>query len=166
MTNRPSLAVTALKRGLMFLAIWMVLMPSLKPADLAFGALATFCATWTSLHLLPREAGHLRMRALLAVVPHFLWQSVLAGVDVARRALSPGMPMNSGFVSCAVGFPRGLARNEFASIMSLLPGSVPVGETEGAIVYHCLDVSEPLALHMAEEEQLLKAALVVGEAHD
>lgn len=166
MTDTPSLAGTALVRGLMFAALWLVLMPSAKPVDLAFGVFSSVAATWTSLHLLPREAGHLRLRALLAFVPHFLWQSVLAGVDVARRALDPRMPMRPGFVSCPVGFPPGLARNEFASIMSLLPGSVPVGETEASIIYHCVDVSEPLAQHMAEEEQLLRAALVVGQAHD
>ena len=164
MKDAPSLARTALTRGVMFMALWLVLMPSAKPVDLAFGLAATAGATWTSLHLLPRESGHVRFRALHGFVPHFMWQSVLAGVDVARRALDPRMPMKPGFVSCPVGFPPGLARNEFASIMSLLPGSVPVGETESAIVYHCLDVSEPLAQHMAEEEQLLRAALVVGEA--
>lgn len=166
MTLTPSLAGTALARGAMFLALWLVLMPSAKPADLGFGLVSTVAATWTSLHLLPREAGHVRFRALLGFVPHFLWQSVLAGIDVARRALDPRMPMQPGFVVCPVGFPPGLARNEFASIMSLLPGSVPVGETETAIVYHCLDVTQPVAQHMAEEEQLLTKALVAGEGHD
>jgi multicomponent Na+:H+ antiporter subunit E len=166
MTNAPSPAGTALTRGVMFMALWLVLMPSLKPVDLAFGLVATIGATWTSLHLLPREAGHVRFRALLGFIPHFLWQSVLAGVDVARRAFHPRMPMNPGFVSSPVGFPPGLARNEFASIMSLLPGSVPVGETEHTIVFHSLDITEPLAEQMAEEEKLLTKALVAGEGHE
>jgi multicomponent Na+:H+ antiporter subunit E len=50
--------------------------------------------------------------------------------------------------------------------MSLLPGSVPVGETEDTIVFHSLDISEPLAKHMAEEERLLAKALVAGEGHE
>lgn len=161
----PTLARAALERGMMFLAMWVVLMPSAKPGDLAIGLVATIAATWTSVRLLPREAGHVRFRSLLVFIPHFLWQSVVAGVDVARRALDPRMPLKPGFVDCPVSFPPGLARNEFASIMSLMPGSVPVGESDFAIVFHCLDVTQPLAQQMAEEEELLTDALVTGESH-
>ncbi len=161
----PTLARTALARSAMFFAMWVVLMPSAKPGDLAIGLIATVAATWTSVRLLPREAGHVRFLSLLAFVPHFFWQSVLAGVDVARRALDPRMPLKPGFVDCPVNFPPGLARNEFASIMSLMPGSLPVGELERAIVFHCLDITQPLAKQMAEEEHLLTGALVTGERH-
>ncbi len=161
----PTLARTALARGVMFFAMWVVLMPSVKPGDLAIGLVSTVAATWTSVRLLPREAGHVHFRSLLGFVPHFLWQSVMAGVDVGRRALDPRMPLKPGFVDCPVGFPPGLARNEFASIMSLMPGSVPVDESEHAIVFHCLDTDQPLAQQMAEEEQLLTEALVTGERH-
>jgi multicomponent Na+:H+ antiporter subunit E len=158
-----SLARTALVRGFWFMALWLVLMPSIKPADLAVGLLVTIAATALSLHLLPPSAGRVRFGALLGFVPHFLWQSVVAGLDVARRALSPSMPLNPGFTLCRVGFPRGVARNEFAAITSLLPGSLPAGEEEDAIVYHCLDVTQPVAAQIAEEERRLSAALISGE---
>lgn len=161
-----SVASTALARGLLFLALWLVLMPSLKLADLAVGAVAVLLATFASVRLMPPGAGHLRLGALLGFVPHFLWQSVLAGVDVARRALSPRMPLRPGFVVYPVGFRPGLARNEFACITSLMPGSVPVDESEDHIVYHSLDIGEPLVEQMAAEERLLEKALVEGEGHD
>ncbi|HKE92985.1 MAG TPA: Na+/H+ antiporter subunit E [Povalibacter sp.] len=161
----PSRSITALSRSVMFLALWLVLMPSVKPADLAFGLVATMAATWTSIRLLPREAGHVRFTSLLAYVPHFIWQSVMAGVDVARRALDPRMPLQPRFVVCPVSFPPGLARNEFASILSLMPGSVPVGESQDAIIVHCLDAAHPLMQQVAEEERLLASSLVAGESH-
>ena len=163
--TQPSLLRTALGRGLLFLILWVVLMPSAKAGDLAVGLIAVLLATWASLRLLPREAGRLRFGALLGFMPHFLWQSVLAGVDVARRALDPRLPLQPGFVNCEVGFPPGLARNEFASITSLLPGSVPAGDSEGAILYHCLDLGAPVAAQLAAEERRLVKALVVGERH-
>jgi multicomponent Na+:H+ antiporter subunit E len=156
---------TALTRGLWFMALWLVLMPSIKPADLFFGLLATIAATAASLHLLPRMAGRVRFVALFAFVPHFLWQSVVAGLDVARRAMSPAMPLEPGFALCRVGFPPGVARNEFAAITSLLPGSLPVGEEENAILYHCLDVAQPIARQVADEERRLTAALISGDRH-
>jgi multicomponent Na+:H+ antiporter subunit E len=164
-TGTQTLAATALTRGVMFLALWIVLMPSTKPGDLAVGLVTTCAATWTSLRLLPREEGYVHLRSLLRFVPHFLWQSVLAGVDVGRRALDPRMPLKTGFVDCPVSFPPGLARNEFTSIMSLMPGSLPVGESEDAVVFHSLDTDQPLAKQMAREEELLSSALVTGESH-
>lgn len=158
-------ARTALTRGLWFMALWLVLMPSAKPADLFFGSVATVAATTASLKLLPRAAGRVQFGALLAFVPHFLWQSVVAGLDVARRAMSPGMPLEPGLVLCRVGFPPGVARNEFAAITSLLPGSLPIGEETDAILYHCLDVAQPIAQQVADEERRLTGALISGDRH-
>ena len=162
----PSRRTTAVVRGLMLLVLWLLLMPSLKPADLGVGLVAVAAGTFASLRLLPPEAGHLRLGAVVGFLPHFLCQSVVAGVDVARRALSPRMPLKPGFIVYRVGFRPGLARNEFASITSLLPGSVPVGDSEDSMVYHCLDIGEPVAEQMAAEERRLQKALVAGERHD
>jgi multicomponent Na+:H+ antiporter subunit E len=163
MPDSPS--STALWRGLAFFLLWMLLMQSLKPADLVVGLLACVGATWVSLRLLPPSSGCLRFGRLLVLLPHFVWESVLAGVDVARRALDPGMPLRPGFVTCPLGFPPGFARNTFATITSLLPGSVAAGEVEGEIVYHCLDTSAPVVEQIWKEERLLARALVAGRHH-
>ncbi len=165
-TARPeSLLSTAAWRGTAFFLLWMLLMQSLKRADLAVGVLASVGATWVSLRLLPPSSGGLRFGRLLALLPHFVWESVLAGVDVARRALHPRMPLRPGFVTCPLGFPPGFARNTFATITSLLPGSVAAGEVEGEIVYHCLDTSAPVVEQIWKEERLLARALVAGRHH-
>ncbi len=156
---------TAFTRATAFLVFWIILLPSAKPADLVIGLIAVFAATWTSLVLLPPEAGRMRFGALIMLLPHFLWQSVLAGFDVARRAFDPRMPLRPGFVRCQLGLPRGLARNTFATITSLLPGSVPAGEEEGAIIYHALDTGVAVAEQIAAEERLLAKGLVVGQRH-
>ena len=155
----------ALWRGVSFFVLWMLLMQSMKPADLAVGALACAGATWTSLRLLPPASGRLYFGKLFSLLPHFLWESVLAGVDVARRALQPRMPLSPGFVSCPLSFLPGLARNVFATITSLLPGSVSAGESEGELVYHCLDDASPVVEQIWKEERLLARALVAGRRH-
>ena len=155
----------ALSRALCFIALWLILMPSVKPADLAFGLIATLVATQMSLRLLPPAAGRLRLGALLVFAPHFLAQSLLAGIDVARRALHPRLPLQPGVVVYRTGFPPGLARNEFAIITSLLPGSLPIDETEDGLVYHCLDITQPVLEQMADEERRLSGVLISGERH-
>lgn len=155
----------ALIRALCFFTLWIILMPSAKAGDLICGLIATLVATYMSVRLLPPAAGQVRLGALIVFVPHFLVQSLLAGIDVARRALHPRLPLQPGIVVYRVGFPPGLARNEFAIITSLLPGSVPIDETEDGLVYHCLDVTQPIAEQMADEERRLAGALISGERH-
>lgn len=157
--------LTALWRGTAFFLLWMLLMQSLKPGDLAIGAFACVGATWLSLRLLPPSSGCLHFGQLLALLPHFVWESVLAGVDVARRALHPGMPLRPGFITCPLGFPPGFARNTFATITSLLPGSVAADEAEGMLAYHCLDETSPVVEQIWKEERLLAKALVAGRRH-
>jgi multicomponent Na+:H+ antiporter subunit E len=156
---------SALARVTIYFVSWMILMPSLKLSDLAFGLLAAGSAAWMSIRLLPPQSGQLRSIMLLALLPHFLWESVLAGADVARRALDPKLPLNTGFVNCPINFPPGLTRNRFATITSLLPGSVAVDDTPDALIYHCLDISEPVVEQLYEKERLFSTALVVRRDH-
>jgi multicomponent Na+:H+ antiporter subunit E len=171
--DRPALLATKSKppvgivliRGAMLFGLWMVLMQSAKPSDVAVGALATVGATWASLHLLPPETGRVRFARLLVLLPRFLWQSLKAGIDVARRALAPSLPLHTGFVDYRTGFPRGQARNNFATITSMMPGTVPAGDGPDKIEFHCLDIEQPVVAQMAEEERLLAKALVPGKTH-
>lgn len=153
----------ALMRALMYFALWIVIDQSAKPANLAFGVLATAAATWASLKLMPPSLGSVRIGALMLLLPRFLWQSMIAGIDVARRAFAPRLPLAPGFVQYPTGLPRGAARNAFAAISSLLPGSVPVGETDTHIEYHALDLSQPVVEQLAAEEQAYAKALVAGQ---
>ena len=157
---------SALIRGAAFFALWLVLMQSLKPADLAIGVVAASLATWVSLRLLAPSAGRLRLGSLLMLVPHFLWQSVRAGIDVAGRALAPRVRLHPGFVRFPTDLPAGLARNTFTTITSLLPGTVPCGEEDGVLVYHCLDTTQPVVAQLSDEESRLAGVAVAGQSHD
>lgn len=157
---------TALARFAGLFALWVVLIRSAQPADLAVGALTAAVATWTSLRLLPPAAGRVKFAALAARMPRFLWQSVLAGIDVARRALAPSLPLKTGLLTFRTHLPRGQARNTFASITSLLPGTVPLADEEAGIVYHCLDTAQPVTEQLAAEEREYAKALVPGRAHE
>jgi multicomponent Na+:H+ antiporter subunit E len=47
----------------------------------------------------------------------------------------------------------------FTTLTSLLPGTVPTGEENGEILYHCLDVEQPVAAELAAEEAAIVRAL-------
>jgi multicomponent Na+:H+ antiporter subunit E len=156
---------TTLARFAGLLALWIVLIHSAQPADLAVGVLTAAAATWASLRLLPPAAGRIKFVALAARLPRFLWQSVLAGIDVARRALAPGMPLSTGYLAYRTNLPRGQARNAFATITSLLPGTVPAEDDASGILYHCLDTTQPVAAQLATEEREYAKALEPGKGH-
>ena len=161
----PSRSAAAGWRGLAFALLWLLLTRSLSPGDLLVGALTAGAATAVSLRLLPPTAGCLHFGRLLALLPHFAWESTRAGFDVARRAFLPRMPLSPGFVTCPLEFPRGYARNTFAAITSLLPGTVPCEESDAALVYHCLDDTVPVVEQLWQEERLFSRALAAGRRH-
>jgi multicomponent Na+:H+ antiporter subunit E len=153
---------TAFARFLALAALWLMLIDSVKPADLAMGAVTAAAAAWVSLRLLPPADGRIRFGALVARLPRFLWQSIVAGIDVARRAFDPRLPLATGFVRYRTGFARGPARCAFATITSLLPGTVPACEDDEGIEYHCLDISQPVAEELADEERRYARAIEAG----
>lgn len=159
-------ASVALVRAALLFGLWIVVDQSAKPGNLVVGVLATAAATWLSLWLLPPSMGRVRLAALLWLLPRFLWQSLRAGVDVARRVFHPDLPVHLGFVSYPVGLPRGSARNAFELISSLMPGSVPTDENEHAIEYHVLDTMQPVVEQLAAEEQVYSRALIPGRLHE
>lgn len=158
----PSGARAGALRAFAFAVLWLVLLPSAKAGDLAMGIAAVAGATWLSLHLLPPAAGRVRVGRLLLHVPRLLRESVVAGVDVGRRAFARKLPMRTGFVTHPTSLRPGVARNGFTAITGLLPGTVPAEDTGDAIVYHALDTAQPVAAALAAEERRLAPVLQPG----
>jgi len=146
-------------RAVTFLVLWLVLVGGVDPADRPAGILAIAAATWASLRLLPAARRRLSPTSLARLALRFFRQSIVAGVDVAWRALDPQLPLRPGFVTYAARLPPP-ALHAFCSLVSLSPGTLPTGRNEsGAIVVHCLDVGQQVAANLATDERLLTLAL-------
>jgi multicomponent Na+:H+ antiporter subunit E len=151
----------ALLRTAGFFGFWLLLARPLAFdwADLAVGLLAAALATWASLQLLPPGPLRLRYGALVRLVARFLWQSLVAGLDVARRVFDPRLPIKPGYLAYPVRIPDGPRRAAFGAFTSLMPGTLPVGtDPDGSLVYHCLDLDQPVASSLARDEALVAAA--------
>lgn len=152
-----NLVRAAVLRWVGYLVLWVALI-GLDPLDLVVGGFAAAVATWASLRQLRPGVHPVRPAAMPRLVLRFVWQSVSAGVDVARRAFSPSLPLKPGFVQYRTGYPRGPARNVFASISSLLPGTLAVRDDEQGLLYHCLDIDRPVTAELAAEETAVSRA--------
>lgn len=155
---KSRLAVATVRWALL-MALWIALMGVGKAADLLMGGLAALAASKVSLWLMPPSAQSINLLRLTLFLPHFLWQSVLSGWDVARRALAPKLPLRTGIIQYPVTYSAGYLRNTFASITSLLPGSVPCGESTQYLEYHTLDTSQDICAGLKIEERLLAPVL-------
>lgn len=158
-------ARAALSRGLVLFGCWLLLTgprafqapwtPADLAPDLAVGLLATAAALWVSLRLLPPSPRPIRYWALIRLVAHVLGQSMVAGLNVARRVFDPRLPIQPGFLAYPVRIPEGPARSAFGALTGLVPGTLPVGtDAHDALVYHCLDISQPVAAELTSDEDL------------
>lgn len=157
-------ALAALARGAGFFGFWLLLArpgtdapstPDLA-ADLVVGLLAAAAAAGVSLRLLPPARNRLHVGALARFAVHFIRQSMVAGVDVARRAFDPRLPLQLGYLAYPVRLAPGTGRAAFGAVTSLMPGTLPVGTAaDDALVYHCLDLDQPVAAGLARDEALL-----------
>lgn len=141
-----------------FLVFW-VIMAGCEPADLVIGVIAAVIATAISLQLLPPCGLRIAPLALARLVARFLRQSLVAGFDVAFRALHPRLPLRPGFIRYRTQLEPGPMRDAFCTMTSLLPGTLPAGsDDEDVLLIHCLDVDAPVAEQLALEERLFTQA--------
>ncbi len=119
-----------------------------------------------SLLLLP--SGMLRIKAgpLLWLAVRLLRHSVVAGFDVARRALDPKLPLRPGLVRYGSKLPPGLAQAFFNTIISMVPGTLPLGPApDGILLVHCLDTGQAVAEGLVSDESLCLRAIGDASKH-
>ncbi|MFN7177310.1 MAG: Na+/H+ antiporter subunit E [Thermaurantiacus sp.] len=149
-----------LKRFLLFLGVWLILTSGDLEA-LAPGTMTAAGATFLAHRLVRRGDMQLRVLPLFALLPGFLWRSFLGGIDVARRAFDPRMPLNPGWVRYQTRLPPGASRVALGSELSLMPGTLAAGSDGDELLVHCLDTTADVDRMIAEEERRLTAATAV-----
>lgn len=153
-------------RGALFLVLWLVLTTG-KAADLIAGVVTAGLAAWVSLNIWPPAQSRLSVVDLARFAQHFLRQSIAAGVDVAWKALDPQLPIRPGFVVYPCRLAVGPARSTFCTVASLMPGTLPADQDRsGALIIHCLDVDQPVAAQLSEDEELFGRVLGGGRDDD
>jgi multicomponent Na+:H+ antiporter subunit E len=142
-----------------FFACFWLMVAGGSAKDLPVGAAAGAAALWLSLKLLPPGAARIRPLRILRLAARLLWGSLAAGLDVARRALSPRPDLRPGFVACPLALPEGAERNLFCLLQSLMPGTLPTGAEGEVAQVHALDLSQPIAQDFSAQQRLFTRAV-------
>lgn len=121
--------------------------------NLWFGLVVVIMATVGSIALQPVTG--FRPWYLASVGVFFVRESISGGIDVARRAFSPRMPIDPGFTEVTLRLPEGPARVFLANLLNITPGTVSVELLPGSLRIHMLDIEMPIEQKVREMEVLM-----------
>ncbi len=155
-TGRGTRFVLSVLPGrLLFAAlIWLTLTAG-DPASLAVGAPIVAVAALASALLLPRLPW--APRAILRFALYFLVQSIKGGVDVARRAFDPRLPLAPGVIVYPFRIEGELPRVALTNTISLLPGTLGADMDGDSLYVHALDERRDVRADIARAEARIAA---------
>ena len=154
---------TVLLRSLTLFIVWWALTEG-DIAGATFGAVVSLLVALVSLRLFPPGAYaiqpgsyRLRITGTLMFTGHFLGNSIIAGLDVARRILLPRLPVDPGTLVLITALPEGSPRWLLANALSLMPGTLSVNLIDDHIELHCLDQGMPITQSVRRTEARIAA---------
>jgi multicomponent Na+:H+ antiporter subunit E len=133
----PSTLAPTLGRVALFAVLWLVLTEG-DPRGLPLAVLAVLVAAAVSLRLLPVGTVRWRRTGVWGMIVFFVRESIHGGIDVARRALDPRLPIDPGFVDHRIRLPQGASRVLFVCSVSLLPGTLSTRLSDDTLRIHVL----------------------------
>ncbi len=77
---------------------------------------------------------------IVIYLPVFIWELIKANVDIARRVLSPKIPIKSGFVKVKTDLKGDFGKLTLANSITLTPGTLTVDVVEDELYVHCVEV--------------------------
>ncbi len=129
-------------RFFLWYGVWLVF-AGWSFANAVVGIPAAVLTTWASVILIPATPQSFSLLRVARYAVVFLWQTAVAGVDVAWRVFHPKMPLRPGIVRLVPQIPAGTRRSLFCALASLQPGSLACGvDEEGHLLFHCLDATD------------------------
>ncbi|EGV50839.1 Na+/H+ antiporter subunit E [Candidatus Endoriftia persephone] len=143
MEDRPVSLGHYLFAYLSALALWLLLVGSLDAAEVVTGALVAMVVTLAARPRLQLLAG-LRLEVtapihLFRYLIYFFIALIKANLDVARRVLSPSLPIQPALVEVETELQSDLGRLLLANSITLTPGTLSVDVRGERILVHWID---------------------------
>lgn len=148
---RKTAILSLLVRTSMFALLWALLSKNTWHDPILIAAVV-IAAVATSFALWPVDAWKWRLVPLLKFAPYFLRESLDGGIDVARRAFSPKLPLEPRLIDYPLGLRSEAARVFFSWTVSLLPGTASVRLGADSLRVHVLDQRLPVTEKLRQLE--------------
>jgi multicomponent Na+:H+ antiporter subunit E len=150
-----------LRRFVVFSFFWFLLV-GLDKASWFIGLPAVLFATALSLKLAPSSQYRTSPAGAMRFIPFFLWQSLLGGLDVMRRAFSSPRLLDPALVSYTTLLPEGSARIFFVNTISLLPGTLSARLQGNKITIHIIAGDQPILDNIQVLEHHVAALMCIA----
>ncbi|MCW8944890.1 MAG: Na+/H+ antiporter subunit E [Sedimenticola sp.] len=134
--NRTTRVYSILLKVVLLALVWWVLSDG-NPHSWWIGGMAIVLALLAAKS--PTSQFSISLLKLTLFIPFFLKHSILGGVDVARRALRPAMPIDPIMVDCVLRLPPGPPQVLLTNMVSLLPGTLSASLENNVLTMHVLD---------------------------
>jgi len=136
---------------------WVLLSGRLDAMHLGLGFVSSLLVGRFSRDLLATDhAGAATgLRVLFRFIPYLGWlihQIIIANIDVARRALSPSMPLFPGIIKFGSRLDSDIALTVLANSITLTPGTMTVDVVGKDVYIHCLAIEDEQKLLEIERE--------------
>ncbi|MCD6542916.1 MAG: Na+/H+ antiporter subunit E [Flavobacteriaceae bacterium] len=150
-------------------AIWIGFTTSFEPAELITGAIVSLIIAFFT----DRIFSCCGMKALM---PHkiiyfiqyffvFILALIKSNFDVARRVISPSLPINPGIVKFKTKLNNGFARMVLANTITLTPGTLTLDAIGNTFYIHWIDVvsDDPKIVYKEIAESFEKILIKIYE---
>lgn len=127
--------------GLMLAAVWLLLSGLFKPLLVALGVAATLLTLWLASRMNIIDADSHPVWAVFRFVLYWPWltgEIVKSSFDVARRVLSPSMPISPTVFEIRATQKTVVGRVVLANSITLTPGTVTMDVDGDRLTVHAL----------------------------
>lgn len=150
-----------LRHFFLFYGLWLLLCQF--RADFLLPGIAAAALAATSSRLIWRKGGRrLSLFGLPGYLLHFLWRSLVGGVDVAARAFHPRLPLSLGFLRYCFRSADGTEQVAFSDAVTLMPGTLVVRLDQKEALFHVLSTETTSREELEEEERHVKGLFQRG----
>ena len=129
---------------LLLAASWLLIVSSLAAAELIAGAVSIVVIVLLTSRSRDLFGGlRMSLKALLFTPIYllvFLWQLIRSNLDVARRVLSPSLPINPGIVKVQTQLQSPMGKLLLANSITLTPGTLTLDVKGDSLFIHWIDV--------------------------
>ena len=135
--------------------VWLMFTSTLALQEVFVGAGVSFLIAlptsrfFTEVH--PASFNPLNLIYIFEYLFIFLWALIVANLDVARRVISPKLPINPGIVSFKTDLKSDFAKMILANSITLTPGTLSVDIIDDTFYIHWIDMKSLEAVKNKEE---------------
>ncbi|OIJ16189.1 Na+/H+ antiporter subunit E [Anaerobacillus arseniciselenatis] len=145
--------------------IWMLLRQDFSPVEFLIGYVVGLVLLYVLRRFLQFDFYFRRVIAIVKLIFLFLWELILANIDVIKIVLSPKLDIKPGIIAVPTKLKTDWEVTLLASLISLTPGTLSMNFSDDGktIFVHSIDVPDKEAMIKQIHNSFEKAIMEVTQ---